>query len=92
MIGPMKQPSMALRESMPYTHAVIHEVQRMGNIVPLNVPRAVTADTTLDGHFLPKVIRGAQPQISCLSLKWKNLNVKSDMYSYSKVSHKEIIG
>ncbi|XP_049630563.1 cytochrome P450 2J2-like [Suncus etruscus] len=54
VIGPMQQPSMALRESMPYTHAVIHEVQRMGNIVPLNVPRAVTADTTLGGHLLPK--------------------------------------
>ncbi|XP_054995718.1 cytochrome P450 2J2-like [Sorex araneus] len=54
VIGQTQQPSMVHRESMPYTHAVIHEVQRMGNIVPLNVPRAVTADTTLGGHHLPK--------------------------------------
>ncbi|XP_004607355.3 cytochrome P450 2J2-like [Sorex araneus] len=54
VIGQMQQPSMALRESMPYTHAVVHEVQRMGNIIPLNVPRAVAADTTLAGYHMPK--------------------------------------
>ncbi|KAG8508527.1 Cytochrome P450 2J2, partial [Galemys pyrenaicus] len=48
------QPSTSLRDSMPYTNAVIHEVQRMGNIVPLNVPRVVKADTTLAGYHLPK--------------------------------------
>ena len=40
---------------MPYTNAVIHEVLRMGNIIPLNVPREVTADITLAGFHLPKV-------------------------------------
>ncbi|XP_055978278.1 cytochrome P450 2J2-like [Sorex fumeus] len=54
VIGQMQQPSMALRESMPYTHAVVHEVQRMGNIIPLNVPRAAAADTTLNGYHIPK--------------------------------------
>nr|XP_045006057.1 cytochrome P450 2J4 isoform X2 [Jaculus jaculus] len=53
-IGHGKQPSLAVRESMPYTNAVIHEVQRMGNIIPLNVPREVTVDTTLAGFHLPK--------------------------------------
>ncbi|XP_049630564.1 cytochrome P450 2J2-like [Suncus etruscus] len=54
VIGQVQHPSMALRESMPYTHAVVHEVQRMGNIVPLNVPREVTADTNLGGYYLQK--------------------------------------
>ncbi|XP_004607159.2 cytochrome P450 2J2-like [Sorex araneus] len=54
VIGQTQQPSMALRESMPYTHAVVHEVLRMGNIIPLNVPREVTADTTLNGYHIPK--------------------------------------
>lgn len=54
VIGQWQQPSMAARESLPYTNAVIHEVQRMGNILPLNVPRAVTVDTTLAGYHLPK--------------------------------------
>ncbi|XP_004484589.1 cytochrome P450 2J2-like [Dasypus novemcinctus] len=54
VIGPMKQPSMADREHLPYTNAVIHEVQRMANIIPLNVPREVSADTTVAGYYLPK--------------------------------------
>ncbi|XP_032969242.1 cytochrome P450 2J2-like [Rhinolophus ferrumequinum] len=54
VIGRSQPPSMAARESMPYTNAVIHEVQRMGNIIPLNVPREVTVDTTLAGYHLPK--------------------------------------
>ncbi|KAL1777341.1 cytochrome P450 2J3 isoform X1 [Sigmodon hispidus] len=54
VIGQKRQPSLADREAMPYTNATIHEVQRMGNIVPLNVPREVAMDTTLDGFHLPK--------------------------------------
>lgn len=46
---------MADRPNLPYTDAVIHEVQRMGNIVPLNGLRKATKDTTLGGYFIPKV-------------------------------------
>ncbi|XP_028617040.1 cytochrome P450 2J3-like [Grammomys surdaster] len=41
---------------MPYTNAVIHEVLRLGNIIPLNVPREVSVDTKLGGFNLPKGI------------------------------------
>ncbi|XP_023565932.1 cytochrome P450 2J2 [Octodon degus] len=54
VVGQKQQPSLANRESMPYTNAVIHEVQRMGNIIPLNAPREVAVDTTLGGYHLPK--------------------------------------
>ncbi|XP_049992385.1 cytochrome P450 2J4-like [Alexandromys fortis] len=54
VIGQEKQPSLNDRDAMPYTNAVVHEVQRMANIVPLNVPREVTVDTTLAGFHLPK--------------------------------------
>ncbi|XP_042104698.1 cytochrome P450, family 2, subfamily J isoform X2 [Ovis aries] len=54
VLGKSRPPSTATRESMPYTNAVIHEVQRMGNIIPLNVPREVTVDTILAGYHLPK--------------------------------------
>ncbi|XP_077005589.1 cytochrome P450 2J2-like [Tamandua tetradactyla] len=54
VIGHSQQPSVADRERLPYTNAVIHEVLRMGNIIPLNVPREVVADTTVDGYYLPK--------------------------------------
>ncbi|XP_059197220.1 cytochrome P450 2K1-like [Centropristis striata] len=39
---------------LPYTDAVIHEVQRMGNIVPLNGLRLAAEDTTLGSYFIPK--------------------------------------
>uniref|UniRef100_A0A8D0PSC6 Uncharacterized protein n=1 Tax=Sus scrofa TaxID=9823 RepID=A0A8D0PSC6_PIG len=57
VLGQSQRPNTAARESMPYTNAVIHEVQRMGNIIPMNAPRQVAADTTLAGYHLPKVIR-----------------------------------
>nr|XP_020016190.1 cytochrome P450 2J2-like [Castor canadensis] len=54
VIGQEKLPSLVDRASMPYINAVIHEVLRMGNILPLSVPREVTVDTTLAGYHLPK--------------------------------------
>ncbi|XP_023650393.2 cytochrome P450 2J2-like [Paramormyrops kingsleyae] len=54
VIGRSRQPNMADRPNMPYTDAVIHEVQRMGNIVPLNVVRSTTKDTELGGYTIPK--------------------------------------
>ncbi|XP_044277293.1 cytochrome P450 2J2-like isoform X1 [Varanus komodoensis] len=54
VIGQSRQVALEDRDRMPYTNAVIHEVQRISNIVPLNVPRMATRDTTLAGFFLPK--------------------------------------
>ncbi|KAI1892057.1 hypothetical protein AGOR_G00150060 [Albula goreensis] len=54
VVGQSRQPTMADRANMPYTDAVIHEVQRMGNIVPINAPRMSNKDTTLGGHLIPK--------------------------------------
>ncbi|XP_074523682.1 cytochrome P450 2J4-like isoform X2 [Halichoeres trimaculatus] len=54
VIGSSRLPSMSDRDNMPYTNAVIHEIQRMGNIVPLNVVRMASRDTTLDKYTIPK--------------------------------------
>ncbi|XP_038609181.1 cytochrome P450 2J2 [Tachyglossus aculeatus] len=54
VVGRSRPPTMDDRESMPYTCAVINEVLRMGNIVPLNVPRETGAHTTVGGYHLPK--------------------------------------
>ncbi|KAM9386091.1 cytochrome P450 2J6-like [Pholidichthys leucotaenia] len=54
VIGPSRQPSMADREKMPYTNAVVHEIQRMGNILPLNLVRSANRDTTVGNYTVPK--------------------------------------
>ncbi|XP_029284729.1 cytochrome P450 2J2-like isoform X2 [Cottoperca gobio] len=54
VIGHNRQPSMADRPNLPYSNAVIHEIQRMGNIIPLNGLRMATKDTTLGDYIVPK--------------------------------------
>jgi len=55
VVGSSRQPSMTDRENMPYTDAVIHEIQRMGNIIPLNLAHMASRDTPLDKYSIPKV-------------------------------------
>ncbi|KAM6938879.1 cytochrome P450 2J4-like [Lycodopsis pacificus] len=54
LIGQSRQPSMEDRANLPYTDAVIHEVQRMGNIVPLSLPHITNRDVQLGGYTIPK--------------------------------------
>ncbi|TKS73054.1 Cytochrome P450 2J6 [Collichthys lucidus] len=42
------------RHNMPYVQAVIHEVQRIANTVPLSVFHTTTQDTELMGYTIPK--------------------------------------
>ncbi|NXA44203.1 CP2G1 protein, partial [Eudromia elegans] len=42
------------RARMPYTDAVIHEVQRVIDLIPMDLPHMVTRDTLFRGYLLPK--------------------------------------
>ncbi|NXG61746.1 CP2G1 protein, partial [Hemiprocne comata] len=54
VIGPHRPPAIEDRPHMPYTDAVIHEIQRCADLIPMNVPHRVTRDIIFHGYFIPK--------------------------------------
>ncbi|XP_078002832.1 cytochrome P450 2A5-like [Phascolarctos cinereus] len=54
VIGRNRSPKFEDKFKMPYTEAIIHEIQRFGNVIPMNLPRRVTKDTKFRGCLIPK--------------------------------------
>lgn len=56
VIGRHKLPMMEDQPSLPYTTAVIQEVQRYADIVPVSTPSLTSRDTELSNCVIPKVV------------------------------------
>ncbi|KAH0616834.1 hypothetical protein JD844_028252 [Phrynosoma platyrhinos] len=54
MIGRVKPPAMEDQLNLPYTSAVIHEIQRCADIAPISFPFVTHKDTELADFIIPK--------------------------------------
>ncbi|XP_056393983.1 cytochrome P450 2F2-like isoform X2 [Hyla sarda] len=54
VIGRTREPRLEDRTQMPYMNAVIHEIQRISDVLPLGCIRCATKDVTLQGYKIPK--------------------------------------
>ncbi|KAG3264468.1 cytochrome P450 2C18-like, transcript variant X2 [Ictidomys tridecemlineatus] len=57
VIGRHRSPCMQDRKCMPYTEAVLHEIQRYIDFIPTSLPHAVTCDVKFRNYFIPKGTR-----------------------------------
>ncbi|KAI1889852.1 hypothetical protein AGOR_G00167190 [Albula goreensis] len=53
-VGNARQPALEDRLQMPYTEAVLHEVLRFCNVVPLGIFRATSGDALVRGYSIPR--------------------------------------
>ncbi|XP_053438753.1 cytochrome P450 2C18-like [Nycticebus coucang] len=56
VIGRHRRPCMQDRNHMPYTDAMVHEVQRYIDLLPINLPHTVTHDIKFRNYLFPKGI------------------------------------
>ncbi|XP_003922419.1 cytochrome P450 2C19 [Saimiri boliviensis] len=54
VVGRNRSPCTQDRSHMPYTDAVVHEVQRYIDLIPTNLPHAVTSDVQFRNYLIPK--------------------------------------
>ncbi|CAM9785224.1 unnamed protein product [Lampetra fluviatilis] len=76
VVGSERLPCMKDRRSLPYLDAVIHEIQRFGNVVPLGVLHATSKDVQFHDYLFPK---GTHVMVNLMSvlhddIHWKTPN------------------
>ncbi|XP_078097217.1 uncharacterized protein LOC144511115 [Mustelus asterias] len=54
VVGSCRRPAIDDRAKMPYTDAVIHEIQRYIDIVPMSMPHMTMSELEFRGYLIPK--------------------------------------
>lgn len=54
VVGRQQSPCLKDRNFMPYTDAVLHEIQRYVDLIPTGAPHAATCDVKFRNYFIPK--------------------------------------
>ncbi|XP_072475650.1 vitamin D 25-hydroxylase isoform X3 [Notamacropus eugenii] len=54
IVGPNRMPSLEDKSQMPFTEAVLHEVLRFCNVVPMGIFHATSQDTVVRGYSVPR--------------------------------------
>uniref|UniRef100_A0A8C5GPK5 Cytochrome P450 2K1-like n=1 Tax=Gouania willdenowi TaxID=441366 RepID=A0A8C5GPK5_GOUWI len=54
MVVGSRQVKVEDRKNLPYTNAVIHEILRTANVLPVALPHKTSKDVTFQGHFIKK--------------------------------------
>lgn len=57
VVGQSRRPCVADRIQMPYTDAVVYEIQRFISLLPVGLPHTVAKDTHFREYVIPKVSR-----------------------------------
>uniref|UniRef100_A0A672IML6 Uncharacterized protein n=1 Tax=Salarias fasciatus TaxID=181472 RepID=A0A672IML6_SALFA len=57
VLGQKHSPRMEDRKSLPFTDAVLHEIQRFMDIIPMGIPHSALSDISFRGYTIPKVFR-----------------------------------
>ncbi|CAM2110446.1 unnamed protein product [Caretta caretta] len=56
VIGRSRLPATEDRSHMPYTDAVIHEVHRFADVIPMSLPHITTQDVQFRAYVIPKLL------------------------------------
>ncbi|CAJ1064933.1 Hypothetical predicted protein [Xyrichtys novacula] len=54
VIGRERSPTIEDRKSLHFTDAVLHEIQRLMDLVPMSIPRCALKDISFRGYTIPK--------------------------------------
>lgn len=64
VIGQGRCPYVEDRKSLPFTDAVLHEIQRYLDLVPFSVPHYALQDISFRGYTIPEVLKATHTRDS----------------------------